>query len=155
MSHITQIEWNPNLTTQIFCLQSSGDTQIIDLGKKKVENINIVISAKSKPTVVRCHPKRPDIVAYGLENGHIYFLNLRSKETYIFDACDTAARKRSKLEENPPFTVSEIALLSEQELMRNVSLDMKEVRILEMRWDPNEDNLLVSFGDKSMALITF
>jgi hypothetical protein len=45
--------------------------------------------------------------------------------------------------------------LGDQELARNVALDPREVRILEMCWDPNEDNLLVSFGDKSMTLITF
>ena len=51
-----------------------------------------------------------------------------------------------------------LAGLMTDEEIRNyvgVALDPEELRILDMKWDPNEDNLLVSFGDKSMALITF
>ena len=72
--------------------------KIIDLDRKKVESIDINTSTASKPTVIRCHPKRPDIIAAGLENGKIYFLNLRSTETFVFDAADRVARVQEKAE---------------------------------------------------------
>ena len=51
-------------------------------------------------------------------------------------------------------------MLNDDELLsffnqNNFRLDPEEVQIIEMMWDPNEDNILVSFGDKSISLITF
>jgi WD40 repeat protein len=98
ISHITQIEWNPNKSQQLFCVQSNGEMKIVDLERKKVESVDVNTSTNSKPTVVRCHPKRPDIVAVGLENGRVYFLNMRTHETFVFDACDTEARIKARIE---------------------------------------------------------
>ena len=50
---------------------------------------------------------------------------------------------------------TEFSFIDEATIAGNVALDPKEICILEMQWDPHEDNLLVSFGDKSMTLITF
>ena len=41
VSHITQIEWNPNRTEQLFCLQSNGETKIVDLERKKCDSIDV------------------------------------------------------------------------------------------------------------------
>ena len=47
--------------------------------------------------MVRCHPNRPGIVAVGLRNGKIYFINLRDNSTYTFDACNIDARIEEKV----------------------------------------------------------
>ena len=116
VSHITQVEWNPNRTTQLFVLQSNGETKIVDLERKKVDSIDVLESTKSKPTVIRCHPKRPDIVAIGLLNGKVYFINMRSTETYTFDACDTKVRARARLEQMDMFSQAELNMMNDREI---------------------------------------
>ncbi len=86
---------------------------------------------QSKVTVLRCNPTRTDIVFLGFENGQIFFLRLSNKETYLFNAHPDSAKLKPKQEADPG------------------------MKIVEMAWDPNEDNLLVSFADKSLCLISY
>ena len=64
---------------------------MIDLEKKEVTGIDLRVT-ESHPTCVKCHPKRPGIVAIGLHSGKIYFMNMRNQDTYIFDASDLEER---------------------------------------------------------------
>lgn len=87
----------------------------------------------AKPTVMRTHPTRPDFVALGLENGQVFFLKMSSKETYVLNAHE----KQALVEENELGNYPEA------------------VKVIDLAWDPMEDNFLVSFGDNSMCLVTF
>ena len=69
---------------------------MIDLQKKEVIGIDLRVT-ESTPTVVKCHPKRPGIVAIGLKNGNIYFMNMRNQDTFIFDASDIEDRIKSRM----------------------------------------------------------
>ncbi len=64
---------------------------MIDLDKKEAVGIDLR-ETESQPTVVRCHPKRPGIVAIGLKSGQVFFMNMRNQDTYIFDASDMEDR---------------------------------------------------------------
>ena len=83
--------------------------------------------------MLRCHPTRPEIVSISFENGKIFFFNINQQDSYIF-----SAHERPELQEpdeNGEFSAA--------------------VKIEDMAWDPSEDNLLVSFGDQGMCLISF
>ena len=80
---------------------------------------------------MRCNPTRTDIVALGLDNGRIFFLKLSTQEQYLFDAHQHSAT------------------------MGADDLVPDYMKVEDMAWDPQEDNLIVSFADKGMCLVSF
>mmetsp|Transcript_39467 Transcript_39467/g.51662 ORF Transcript_39467/g.51662 Transcript_39467/m.51662 type:complete len:199 (-) Transcript_39467:2979-3575(-) len=102
----------------------------MNLQTKRLQDVRID-QLNSKPTVLRCNPSRTDIVALGLENGRIFFLKLSTSDTFVFDAHQHSA-----------------GLKSDQAVPPNM-------RIEDLAWDPQEDNLICSFADQGMCLISF
>ena len=72
-------------------------------------------------------------MALGLENGKVFFLKMSTRETFVLNAHESC----HLVEQCQPGMFPE------------------EVKIVDLAWDPNEDNFLVSFGDRGMCLVTF
>ena len=102
----------------------------MNLQNKRLQDVGIA-QLRAKPTVLRCNPSRTDIVALGLDNGRIFFLKLSTSESFVFDAHQHSAN------------------------LGNDDAVPDYLRVEDMAWDPLEDNLLVSFADKGMCLISF
>jgi len=102
----------------------------MNLETKRLQAVQVE-HLQSKPTVIKCNPSRADIVALGFENGQIFFLKLSNQQTFIFDAHPDSHKLQCD-DYTPP-----------------------GMRIEDLAWDPHEDNMLVSFGDKRMCLISF
>ena len=69
-----------------------GGFQIMNLETKRMQRVQIPAN-NARPTVLRCHPTRSDIVSLGLESGQVLFLKLGNQETYIMNVhedCDEA-----------------------------------------------------------------
>ena len=79
-------------------------------------------------------------------------MNFQTSDSYIFDAADVQARIKDGLA-NLEFTWLEDINFDDPK--QRVTLLKEDIVITDMQWDPFEDNLLVSFGDNSMALVTF
>lgn len=79
----------------------------------------------------------------------------------MVDAADTKGRNRTVIEEvaNDQKTVSEeigLALgLLPNTIKEKIEKTKYEVSIVDVQWDPFEDNLIVSFADGSLSLISF
>ena len=93
-------------------------------------------------------------MAIGLDNGFICFFNIKSKETYLCDACNSVERIAEKQRR---YVDQMSVFLSEQNKDGGVpvKLSPEEVKILEIQWDPYESNILVSFVDGSVSLISY
>ena len=102
----------------------------MNLETKRLQGVKID-HLEAQPTVIRCSPARSDIVALGFANGQVFFLKLSTQETFIFDAHQDSA------------------------LLKPGEIAPPGMQITDLAWDPKEDNLLVSFADKGMCLITF
>ncbi len=100
-------------------------------------------------------------MAIGLDNGSIVFLDTSDMTTYTLDAADVMGRQKEKVDEiiNSQNTINEeIALaigILPNTIKKKLKVEEEEVTIEELQWDPFEDNLLVSFGDGSLNLISF
>ena len=57
----------------------------MDLETRRLQSVEIS-HLGAKPTVLRFHPTRTDIVTIGFENGQIFFLKLKSSETFVFNS---------------------------------------------------------------------
>ena len=62
---------NPDI---LFLVLNNGELKTLTLSTKKVSHVSINVE-KARPIVVRAHPNRSDILAIGLDNGRIIFLN--------------------------------------------------------------------------------
>ena len=47
-------------------------------------------SLGAKPVVLKCHPKRPDILAVGFESGEIVFVNCANLHTFSVPVSESA-----------------------------------------------------------------
>lgn len=62
----------------------------MNLETKRLQRVQIP-QVNAQPVLIRCHPSRKDIVALGLESGHVLFLKLGNQETFLLAAhedCD-------------------------------------------------------------------
>jgi hypothetical protein len=139
-------------------VQSNGEIKQIDLTAKLVNHVDI--KSKAKPQSLKSNPSRPQIMAIGLDNGSIVFLDTSDMKTYTLDATDVMSRQKEKVDEiiNSQNTINEEIVLAISILPNTIKKKLKieeEVIIEELQWDPFEDNLLVSFGDSSLNLISF
>ena len=104
----------------------------MNLETKRMQRVQIPAN-NARPTVLRCHPTRSDIVSLGLESGQVLFLKLGNQETYIMNVhedCDEA-----QVDETGQFP--------------------RGMNVEDLAWDPQEDNFLISFADKGMCLVSF
>ena len=82
-------------------------------------------------------------------------------KTYTLDAADVKGRQKEKVDEiiNSQQTINEeIALaigILPNTIKKKLKVEDDEVVIEELQWDPFEGNLLVSFGDGSLNMISF
>ena len=150
-SHVKQIEWSACDSNSMFILQSNHDLKMIDLQRKEAIGIDLKVT-ESYPTIVKFHPKRKGIVAVGLRNGKIFFMNLRNQDTYLFDACQIEDRVNQQAKNMQQTLTEELGI---EDIREDIQIDENEVCIKDLQWDPFEDNLLVLFGDNSMSLVTF
>jgi len=89
-----------------------------------------------RPCVIKCHPKRADILAVGFENGEVSFVNVSNLRTFSV-------------------AVSESSLKFAGKEVKSYDEDDQLVAVAGLSWDPHEDNLIVSLDDGNMAMITF
>ena len=81
--------------------------------------------------------------------------------TYTLDAADVKGRQKEKVDEiiNSQQTINEeIALaigILPNTIKKKLKVEDDEVVIEQLQWDPFEGNLLVSFGDGSLNMISF
>ena len=79
-----------------------------------------------------------------MSNGEVVFVNYSNLHTFSVALSEKA--KRASNEESKTSNVNNTTESND---------DMEEVSVLEISWDPNEDNLIVSLDDGSMFMITF
>ena len=104
----------------------------MNLETKRLQRVQIPQS-NARPVVIRCHPTRSDIISLGLESGQVLFLKLGNQETYILNAHEDCAQVQ--IDETGQFP--------------------RGMMVEDLAWDPQEDNFLVSFADKSMSLVSY
>ena len=131
-SHVFAAEWSPNDPNIIYLIQSNGEFKIMNLATKSLQSVEIS-HLNARPCVLKVHPSRADIISIGLMDGRIFFLKATTQESFVFNAHED---------------------LSEDEVI-TPGMTPPGRRIEDIAWDPQEDNFLVSFADKSMILATF
>ena len=102
----------------------------MNLETRKLQSVSIE-HIFSKPKILRCNPTRTDTISLGFENGQIFFLRLSNSETFVFNTHQDSANLKGDMIAEPG------------------------MKIIDMQWDPQEDNMLVSFADHGMCLISF
>lgn len=110
---------------------------------------------KGVPVICRQSPTMVEIVAIGCDNGFICFFNTYTSETYMCDACDTEGRLKLKQEEYLKGLSNLEQVGHKDEDLRLLGLSKEEVAIEDIRWDPFESNILVTFADGAMSLISY
>ena len=149
---VVHMEWNKANQNELWVIEASGDIKCINLASKLVEQISIAVAGV--PLICRQSYKNPEILAFGLDNGFICFFNLKSKETYLCDACNSAERISEK-QRRYVDQMSIFLTAQNKESAFPAELSPSEVKIVEVQWDPFESNILVSFVDGSISLISY
>lgn len=116
----------------LFLIQSNGEFKIMNLETKRLQRVQTP-QINARPILIRCHPTRADIITLGYESGHVLFLRLGNQETHILSAHEDS--DRVQVDETGQYP--------------------RSMMILDLAWDPQEDNFLVSFADKGMCLVSF
>lgn len=64
----------------------------------------------AKPTILKCHPTRPDILAVGFESGEVIFVNCQNMNTFSVPVSESARKfnKGDKNEGEVPVGIAEI-----------------------------------------------
>ena len=94
----------------------------------------------SRPTAIKFHPRLDEYLAIGYDNGTVVFLNQRNEQTYFLKAS------------------SELSKVDDSSSSSSYSSDEERAptsAVSELQWDPNEENILVSFTDASICLVSF
>ena len=91
---VVHMEWNRANPNELWVIEQNGDIKCVNLASKLVDQISIAVSGT--PLICRQSNKNPEIMAIGLDNGFICFFNIKSKETYLCDACNSVERIAEK-----------------------------------------------------------
>jgi hypothetical protein len=107
------------------------------------------------PVLCRQSTSAVEIIAFAYDNGQVCFFNSYTAETYLCDAANRTERLSAKRKAYVDSLTTMERLGHWESDLEKIQLTKEDVEIVDLQWDPNEPNILVSFADGSLSLISY